>query len=580
VILKHAHVLSHILWSRPAWRVLVFVLSFLGCLCGLAAPYFQKAFIDQLLAQNPVLAEAFIAFGLMLAYHLLFQTSLWIATRESVIAQRDLADHLYQKVLHVRGALVGRAPPGEAVSLFAVDVPGAATLLDQNLATGASLIFPLLLAPFALEHTFQIPLSASFGALGILLLIHGFFAWRQSRFFIRFKQLAAERTGRVDEWVNHMRALRILGWMEQEEERIFDVRRRETQNRVSMVTNGQFMNSIAHASTYLLNALAVAYLVGVRGGSVTPGELLALLWLIGVFLMRPLRNLPWFFVMGLDGLSSSRRLDRALAVALPPPRMEPPSAALPPPKPDLALEVRGLTLESDGHRLLDEITLEVRPGEWLAIVGAVGSGKSLLLQSLVGETPARFHRFAIDAKETSGPVHPWVRSHFAYVAQEGFTISSSLRENLHFEYGAPPASDAQALRALREAQFEPTHEGVRDGLDSEIGERGVNLSGGQRQRVGLARASLAGRSIQLLDDSLSAVDVETERGLIRELLAGRWQGSTRILATHRLSVLELCDRVLFLDSGRIQDQGSLEELLERNAAFRAFFHQSRGEPHA
>jgi ATP-binding cassette subfamily B multidrug efflux pump len=556
---------------------MVFVFSLVGCLCGLVAPYYQKAFIDHLLVNTPAVSEAFISFALMLAYHLLFQSSLWIAARESILAQRDLADHLYQKVLNIRGALVGSAPPGEAVSLFAVDIPGATTLLDQNLATGASIVFPLVLAPLALWHTFGIPLSGSFATLGVLLLIHGFFAWRQSRFFIRFKQLAAERTGRVDEWVNNIRALRILGWTEEAEKRIFDVRTRETENRVRMVTNGQFMNSIAHASTYLLNIGAVSYVI-YRRSSVTPGELLALLWLIGVFLMRPLRNLPWFFVMGLDGLSSCRRLDRALQLSLPPPRMETPPTPLSPPEPGLALEVRGLTLEIQGQKLLEEITLTVRQGEWLAVVGSVGSGKSLLLQSLIGETPARFYRFAIDSKETSGPVHPWVRSHFAYVAQEGFTMSSTLRENLYLEYGASSLQDAQALRALGEAQFNPSHEGVLEGLDSEIGERGVNLSGGQRQRVGLARASLAQRPIQLLDDSLSALDVETERALVRDLLTGRWKASTRILATHRLSVLELCDRIVFLDHGRIQDEGTLEELLERNTSFRAFFDQSQVEP--
>jgi ABC-type multidrug transport system fused ATPase/permease subunit len=157
-------------------------------------------------------------------------------------------------------------------------------------------------------------------------------------------------------------------------------------------------------------------------------------------------------------------------------------------------------------------------------------------------------------------------------------MSSTLRENLYLEYGASSLQDAQALRALGEAQFNPSHEGVLEGLDSEIGERGVNLSGGQRQRVGLARASLAQRPIQLLDDSLSALDVETERALVRDLLTGRWKASTRILATHRLSVLELCDRIVFLDHGRIQDEGTLEELLERNTSFRAFFDQSQVEP--
>ena len=98
----------------------------------------------------------------------------------------------------------------------------------------------------------------------------------------------------------------------------------------------------------------------------------------------------------------------------------------------------------------------------------------------------------------------------------------------------------------------------------------MNLSGGQRQRVGLARASYAGRELILLDDCLSAVDVDTERRLIDQLILGEWGGTTRLLATHRLAILPLCDEVLFLHDGAVEMRGSYVELLARSARFREF----------
>ena len=111
---------------------------------------------------------------------------------------------------------------------------------------------------------------------------------------------------------------------------------------------------------------------------------------------------------------------------------------------------------------------------------------------------------------------------------------------------------------------------VPHGLDTEIGERGVNLSGGQRQRIGLARSHFSGRPIVLLDDCLSAVDVDTERRLIDQLILGDWKNTSRLIATHRLSILPLCDEVLFLKDGAVEIRGTYDALLARSAAFREF----------
>jgi ABC-type multidrug transport system fused ATPase/permease subunit len=571
--------LSSLLLQRLRFRVLILFLSCLAAVLGLFAPYAQKRFVDALISNQFAGTWIWLAFLALALYHGVWQLNNWLAIREGLISQKALGDSAFHRLLEGPGGLLGKAPAGVAVSLFAVDIPGASALLDQSLLMFSGLVFPLLLAPFVLFWLYNIPWWASIGALSVLSLVQFSLANRQSGFFLAFKQLAAERTGLVSEWVQNIRTLRILGWTEAAEKRIFALRRRETNNRKKMVTNGQVMNSIATTATFSLNILAIILLLRLRGpgSEPTPGELLSLLWILGVFLSRPLRQLPWMLVMTFDALSSLSRLEKAFRIPVVRPSLSDRGAASPEkstPSRLWALEVEGLYFEFDGKPLLHDINLRLGKNSLTAIVGEVGSGKSLLLHSLVGGTGARFDRFAIHGEPAFGPFDEKARGRLGFVPQEGFTISATLRENVLFTYLDNPYSDAsvdnQVNRSLLAAQFQPSVERVSHGLDSEIGERGVNLSGGQRQRVGLARAHYASRDILLLDDCLSAVDVDTERRLIDELIMGAWNGTTRLIATHRLAILPLCDEVIFLHEGAITARGSYVELLARSARFRDF----------
>ena len=149
-------------------------------------------------------------------------------------------------------------------------------------------------------------------------------------------------------------------------------------------------------------------------------------------------------------------------------------------------------------------------------------------------------------------------------------MSASLRENVAFLYDTPTDEDPGIIESLKLAHFDLKDEDVFQGLETEIGERGVNLSGGQKQRVSLARVNFLKTSILLLDDCLSALDVNTEEKILNSLLKGAWKDRTRILVTHRLSVLKHVDRVIFMDHGKILQSGNYQELLRTNAQFRNY----------
>lgn len=575
-----------IVFSRLHARGLILLTSLVGAAFGLAGPFFQKEFIDQLTGAPSTLIPSNLANPLFFILGAFFcvlmaqgfsQLTNFLGVREALIMQKVLAQRLYNKTLHLRVDTMSGKPVGEIVSLYTTDVQGATVFLDQTLPAGCSTLFPLILAPFAISLLFDIPLWPTVAVMVFITFGNTFMALRQSKFFFFFKQLAAERIGLVNEWIQNIRTIRILGWTPFFEKNIFAKRIVETQNRVAMVTNGQIMNSVSSSVTFFLNIVALGSLVLYSKQTVTSGELLALLWIVGVFLTRPFRQMPWFFTFAFDSWTSLRRLEDFLSTKNS--ETTGTSSATQAPRhvrENSALQVRGLNLSIGGRHILSDINLDISQGEFVAIVGEVGSGKSMLLLSLLRETGARFDEYTIGTKDVLPKSSDEVRESFAYVPQEGFIMSASLRENVAFIYDRDGDRDGSsdidglAEESLRLAQFDLSAERVENGLNTEIGERGVNLSGGQRQRVGLARVHYHQAPIMLLDDCLSAVDVDTEQKLFETLLIGAWGQRTRLLVTHRLSALHRVDRILFMEEGRVIDEGSFEQLLSRNQKFREY----------
>lgn len=580
--------LKYCMLHRWPVRVLIIGLAFCAAMAGLLSPFFQKIFIDRLLGAGVfthgthglewletvpalmLIVAAFFATLLGQAMSLLVN---YIGIREGTILQREFSEALYRKMLSIRTDRMAGMTVGEVVSIYATDVPGGTAIIDQAMPTGAGVFFPIVFAPVAIYWICGFPLWSTVAVMvAVVSLLIGL-ALRQARFFYRFKQLAAERTGLVNEWIQNMRLLRILGWVENFEAKIFKKRIEETKNRVSMVTNGQLMGAFGSSISFVINLIGVSSLVFLREKPVTPGELFALLWIFGVFLARPFRQIPWIFTFSFDSLTSLRRLERFFARPSDEENDDVFTAAVEEPMTTVGaqgLQVRGLNLVINGKRLLSDLSFDVKPGEFVAVVGEVGSGKSLLILSLMGETGAAFERLTIGGDDALTMSANQRRHRFAFVPQEGFVMSASLRENIMFRYDATSAHDNEIEKSLAVAQFRLREEHLPDGLETEIGERGVNLSGGQRQRVSLARARFFDRPVILLDDCLSAVDVDTESQLIRELIDGEWKQRTRVLVTHRLSVLARVDRVFFMEDGRIVDSGPFSELLARNEKVRAF----------
>ena len=406
----------------------------------------------------------------------------------------------------------------------------------------------------AISFWLGVPVKELYGVLLITGICLFSLSFRQSKFFANFKQNGADRIALVNEWLQNIKIIRILGWTPEFEARILSKRVTESETRLGMVTNGSTMNSIAQVAPLLLNVAGVCVLIAYVK-DFKPGDIFLMLWIFGVFLARPIRNLPWALVVFLDGRSSCQRLEKFFRLPEEPQAKGVPSVvSLLRNSPAIGpgITIRGLSLQLGERGILNDIDFEAKPGEFVAIIGEVGSGKTQFLLSLLRDSPAVFDTFRIDDLDATRLSLPELRDLFSYVPQDGFTMSTTLRDNVAFAYDFTPDYDSEISESLRLAYFEPEQERMSGRLETEIGERGVNLSGGQRQRVGLARAHLHQRSIVLLDDTFSAVDVEAEQKLIERLVLGKWKQHTRILVTHRLSVLEHADRVYIMERGRLR----------------------------
>ncbi|WP_209506904.1 MULTISPECIES: ABC transporter ATP-binding protein [unclassified Ruegeria] len=225
-----------------------------------------------------------------------------------------------------------------------------------------------------------------------------------------------------------------------------------------------------------------------------------------------------------------------------------------------------------------DLTLSVKPGEKLGIVGASGAGKSTLVSLLLRLYDRENGAISIDGQDVSQVTQDSLRRQIGMVTQETAMFNRSARENIL--YGRPDASEAELIEAAIKAEAHDFILSLKDaqgrtGYDAHLGERGVKLSGGQRQRIALARAILKDAPILVLDEATSALDSEVEAS-IQSALHRVMQGKTVLAIAHRLSTLSEMDRIIVLDQGQIVETGTHEDLLDQGGLYARFWHRQSG----
>ncbi|RZA09796.1 MAG: ATP-binding cassette domain-containing protein [Proteobacteria bacterium] len=434
---------------------------------------------------------------------------------------------------------------GDAIISF-VTIVGSCALLFYYLGATAFLAVALLFLMVPLSRS----VARSFSALD--------------------EELMRERDKRVtlmSQVMSGIRVVKYFAWEKSVRQEVGEVREKELRARKKLA-RAEAYATLSYVAISTLVLFAALTLHVFRGITLTP-ELVFTVVAIFSLLEDPLSHLSEVISRAATGFVAAGRIAsflnrEALPYAL---VNETPDETL------CGLNLDNLSVQFPGSTspTLDGLTLRILPGESVAVVGPVGSGKSTFVQALLRELP--LHRGALTFTDLRGKS---VVPKIAYVPQEAFIINGTMEENIYFGAKANP-------KALQEALFASCLDAdlplLPAGLFTEIGEKGVNLSGGQKQRVSLARAVMHRPTFALLDDPLSAVDARTEGELIERLIDGAWRGITRVVVTHRLAYLARFDKVIFLVNGKLEGVGTLDELCLKLPSFRAFFADSARAEH-
>jgi ATP-binding cassette subfamily C protein len=235
---------------------------------------------------------------------------------------------------------------------------------------------------------------------------------------------------------------------------------------------------------------------------------------------------------------------------------------------DNALELRGIsyTYPGESARTLTDVSMRIARGEIVALVGKSGAGKTTLADVILGLLSPQGGEVVADGMSVLDRPDDWRRL-IGYIPQSIYLTDDTIRRNIAFGVEDKDIDEAAVRRALGAAQLTRFVEGLKLGLDTTVGDRGVRLSGGQRQRIGIARALYRDPQLLVLDEATSALDVETESD-VNEALRQIHEGKTLIVIAHRLTTVKSCDRLYLIDEGKLADAGTYAELANRNPWFR------------
>ena len=557
------------LWRRE-WRlgVLGLSLALVYTLISIAIPLLtQRAVDDSIVSHRKPLWPYILAIVILAAVRFVGNFTRRFATaRIGIRIEARMRELLYTAYLRYPRAFYDRHATGQVLSRATNDLYPIRYFIGWGLVqgmqsvmmiVGASIVLILVDARLALYTAVAMP------PITVLALR---FARRVSPLSRQVQERKGDVTEAADEAVVGIEMVQAFG-------REDDVRGRFG-GKAEAVRDTVIKQAGVEArhlpGLYYLPSLSIAAVVFFGGREVIRGHLsighFVLFETLLLQLVWPLEALGWITNLAQRALASAGRSFAWLE------GIEPvPEASSPRPLPAGPLDVRfeGVFFGYGGeHDVLRGLDLEIAPGEIVAVCGSTGAGKTSLLNLLPRFYDPTGGHVRVGGIDTRDVELAELRRDVALVTQRPVLFSVPLRENL--TAGREDADWNDVLAACDAAGVDAFVDELPHGYDTLIGERGINLSGGQRQRVALARALVTGARVVVLDDPLSAVDTLTERRLVQRLRPAL-EGRTVLIATQRLSTVELADRAVVLRDGRIIESGTPAELIRAGGAFAALF---------
>ena len=544
--------------------VLALSLQLLVILSRLIAPFITRDIINEVIPTQNLERLLPLVIGLLaLVAARAVSTYVRSVTLERVSQDvvYDLRTSLYKHLQELPYVFYDNHRIGEIMSRMTGDIEGVRNLIAGGLITVFDNLLNFVGALIFLSFmSWELMLSLLIFA-PIIAVVAWQFNKRIRPAFREFREQNAILNTRTQENLAGVRVVKAFA-REKHESKAFE---KENQARLDLNLKATWIWSDFVPLMEFLSGLCTPVMLLVGGilvvrGYLDLGTLVAVngyVWLI----ISPMRSLSGIINMLANAITSAEKLfyykDFGSAIR------EPENPKIPE-KFEGHVEFDHVTFSYGGEDVLKDITFEAKPGQTIAVMGATGSGKSTLVTLLGRFYDIKSGSLKIDGVDVREQSLKPLRRSLGYVMQETFLFSDTLTDNIRF--GRPDADMDRVKRAARVAQATEFIEHMPEGYETIVGERGMGLSGGQKQRVSIARAVLTEPSILIMDDSTSAVDMETEYQIqqeLKEVLAGR----TTFIIAHRISSVKNADLILVLKDGAIAERGTHAQLLEKKGIY-------------
>ncbi|MFF3442051.1 ABC transporter ATP-binding protein [Streptosporangium sp. NPDC002721] len=545
--------------------VVIWVVSFAAVAIGIAVPLIGKEIIDGPVARGDTGAVpplALLALGLGVVEALLTFLRRWLLAAAVLGLETSIRDDIYAHLQRLPMGFHSSWQSGQLLSRATTDLSTIRRFLGFGLLFLVLTSVQIATVTGLLLHMYW-PLGLLVVASAVPIMVT---TLRFERTYITISRRVQDEQGDlatvVEESAAGIRTIKafgrgryVSGIFEEGALKVYRTSMEKVRLSARFFTFLEVIPNITLALVLLLGALAVG------SGTLTLGTLVAFATLM-LQLVWPISALGFIMTMGQEAMTAA---DRVMEVLDTEPGIVGGTGVIERPRGHLRFEGAGFTFPGAGEPVLHDVWLEVRPGETVAVVGATGSGKTTLTSLVPRLYDVGAGRVTIDGVDVRDLPLTTLRSTVATAFEEPTLFSMSVRENLTL--GRHDASEEEIEQALRIAQAGFVH-ALPWGLETRIGEQGMSLSGGQRQRLALARAVLSRPRILVLDDTLSALDVETE-ALVEEALRHVLREATGIVVAHRASTVLLADRVALLLDGTIAHVGEHHELMASVPEYRA-----------
>ena len=547
----------------------------LGILAGIAAHMFALA-IPQLLQDlvnslveggvSALVPAVALILGLGLAEALFVLLRRWLVLMPGTYVEASMRNSLYSRLQDLPVAFHDRWPSGQLLSRAISDLHLIRRWLSFGLVLFVANLVTIIVGLFLL-FTFNFWLGLIFFVATIPIWVVGFLFEKKYKVVARLSQdQSGDLATRVEEAVHGVRVLKSFG------RGVFAAKQFSSQAGELRQTELVKAKAVANIWLYLIMipelAIGLSMLAGiwlVSTGELTVGALVAF-FATTMVLRWPTESLGFLLSFTLEAKTATERFFEVMDEVNPIVDPENPKSVK---EPKGLLEFKNVTFRypdapKDQKPLIEEVNLRIEPGESVALIGITGSGKTTLTALSTRLYEVSGGSIEIDGVDIRDMERSELRSLIAMAFEDATLFSSSVRDNVLL--GNPDASEADLKQALEIAQAQFVYD-LPDGLDTTIGEEGLSLSGGQRQRLALARAVAANPRILVLDDPLSALDVDTE-AMVEDALRHVLTTTTALIVAHRPSTVMLADKVALLQDGRITAFGTHQELLKSSEHYR------------